>query len=345
MSDALKTLESEPIDPAQVPQRTLRSGAKVPAIGFGTFGSDRTPPSEIARAVAGAFEVGYRHFDCAAVHQNERDIGEVFAGLFAGGVSREELWITSKLWNDNQGERHVLRACERTLADLRLDYLDLYLVHWPFPNYHPSGCGARSPGAGAKPYIHEYFVRTWRQMERLVDIGLVRHIGTSNMTVPKMRLLLQDARIPPEVNGMELHPHFQQPQLFDFVRSHGIEAIGYSPMGSPNRRDREGTTGDTRDLDDPVILRIAESHGCDPTAVCLKWAVQRGQTPIAMSTKRTNYEANLRAVSEDPLSPEEMYEIAVIDRNCRLNKGQVFLWRDDQNWEDLWDINGEITLA
>lgn len=345
MAGASKMFEGEPIDPARVPQRTLRSGAKMPAVGFGTFGSDRTRPGEIARAVAGAFEVGYRHFDCAAVHQNESEIGEVFAGLFARGVSRNELWITSKVWNDNHGEGNVLPACERTLADLRVDYLDVYLVHWPFPNYHPSHDSVGSPSPGAKPYIHDNFMRTWRQMERLVEIGLVRHIGTSNMTVPKMRLLLADARTPPAVNGMELHPHFQQPQLFDFVRSHGIEPIAYRPMGSPDRPDRDRTGGDTRDLEDPVLLRIAESHGCHPTAVCLKWAVQRGQTPISRSTKRRNYDANLRAVLGDPLSVEEMYEIAVIDRNCRLMKGEIFLWKDDQSWEDLWDVNGEITRA
>jgi diketogulonate reductase-like aldo/keto reductase len=187
-------------------------------------------------------------------------------------------------------------------------------------------------------------MKTWREMERLVDLGLVRHIGTSNMTIPKLRLLLRDARTKPAVNEMELHPHFQQPELFDFVIGNGIVPVGYCPLGSPNRPERDRTAGDTVDMDDPVILEIAWRHGAHPSAVCLKWAVQRGQVPIPMSIKRANYLANLQAIAADPLTPEEMRWIAGIERNCRLVKGQVFLWKSGQSWEDLWDLNGEIAL-
>jgi diketogulonate reductase-like aldo/keto reductase len=226
---------------------------------------------------------------------------------------------------------------------LQADYLDTYLVHWPFPNFHPPGCTVDSRSPDAKPYLHENFMRTWRQMERLADMGLVRHIGTSNMTIPKLKLLLRDARIKPAVNEMELHPHFQQPELFEFVRSHGIEPIGYCPLGSPNRPERDRTPEDTSPLEEPVIRSIAQRLGVHPAAVCLKWAVQRGQTPIPFSTKRRNYLANLQAVVSDPLTDEDMRAIAAVDRNCRLIKGQVFLWRAGQIWEDLWDMSGEIT--
>jgi diketogulonate reductase-like aldo/keto reductase len=313
----------------------------MPAIGLGTFGSDHTAPDAVAGAVRGAFDVGYRHFDCASVYGNEAQIGTVFHELLSSGVPRESLWVTSKVWNDMHGA--VERACRQSLSDLRLDYLDLYLVHWPFPNWHPPGCTVDSRAANARPYIHAEFLETWRQMERLVDRGLVRHIGTSNMTIPKLRLLLRDARIKPAVNEMELHPHFQQPELFDFVVSEGISPVGYSPLGSPNRPDRDKTADDTVDIEDPVIVGIARNHGVHPSAVCLKWAVQRGQTPIPMSTRRANYLANLQAVSADPLTSEEMARIASIDRNCRLIKGQVFLWKEGQSWEALWDLNGEIT--
>jgi diketogulonate reductase-like aldo/keto reductase len=222
-------------------------------------------------------------------------------------------------------------------------YLDLYLVHWPFPNFHPPGCNVESRSPDAKPYIHENFMRTWRQMEQLVDLGLVRHIGTSNMTIPKLQLVLRDARIKPAVNEMELHPHFQQPELFEFVRARGIQPVGYSPLGSPNRPERDRTPEDTSPTEDPAIVEIARRHGVHPAAVCLKWAVQRGQTPIPFSIKRANYLANLKAVVSDPLSGEEMAAIAGIDRNCRLIKGQVFLWKAGQTWEDLWDVTGEIT--
>ena len=133
-------------------------------------------------------------------------------------MRREDLWVTSKLWNDKHGERDVIPSCEKSLRDLQLDYLDLYLVHWPFPNFHPPGCDVSSRSPDARPYVHESYMKTWRQMERLVERGLVRHIGTSNMTIPKLELLLRDAAIQPAANEMELHPHFQQPELLPLRR-------------------------------------------------------------------------------------------------------------------------------
>ncbi len=331
------------VDPAAVPTLPLRSGARIPAIGLGTFGSDRFSAEQVAEAVLGAAGVGYRHFDCASVYGNEPEVGRSLRAILDGGVRREDLWITSKLWNDRHGEGQVAPACERSLADLGLDFLDLYLVHWPFPNHHPPGCevGARSPDA--RPYIHDEFLRTWRQMEALVDRGLVRHIGTSNMTVPKLELLLRDARIPPSCNEMELHPHFQQPELFRYVVERGIVPIGYCPIGSPNRPERDRTASDTVDIEDPVLVRIAERRGVHPAIICLQWAICRGQVPIPFSVRRGQYLANLKAAVAEPLTDDEMRQIAAIDRGNRLIKGQVFLWKDGQSWEDLWDPSGEIT--
>jgi alcohol dehydrogenase (NADP+) len=329
------------VDPASVPQRKLYTGAAMPAVGLGTFGSDHVTPAQVAGAVLGAAAVGYRHFDCASVYGNESEVGVSLSAILAGGVKREELWVTSKLWNDKHGEDDVIPSCCKSLADLRLDYLDLYLVHWPFPNFHPPGCDVTSRSAEARPYIHENYMKTWRKMEELVDLGLVRHIGTSNMTIPKLKLLLRDARIKPTVNEMELHPHFQQPELFQFVVDNGIQAVGYCPIGSPGRPERDRTPEDTAPTDDPVIMKIAQCHQIHPAVVCIKWAVQRGQTPIPFSIN--NYRANLAGVVGDPLTGDEMHEIAAIDRNSRLIKGQVFLWKDGQTWEDLWDIHGEVT--
>lgn len=334
--------DEDAINPALVPQRRLATGALMPAIGLGTFGSDHVDPAAMAEAVLGAAAVGYRHFDCAAIYGNEDRIGQSLAAIFRSGIPRREFWITSKLWNDRHGEDDIIPAFRKSLADLGLDYLDLYLVHWPFPNFHPPGCDVSSRSANARPYIHDNFMKTWRQLEKLVDLGLVKHIGTSNMTVPKLKLLLRDCRIPPAVNEMELHPHFQQPELFEFVVAHGIQPVGYCPLGSPHRPERDRTPEDTADLDDPVIRRIAQRHGIHPALVCLKWSVGRGAVPIPMSTDRKHYRANLQAVTADPLSDAEMREIAAIDRGCRLIKGQVFLWKADQSWEDLWDPNGEI---
>jgi alcohol dehydrogenase (NADP+) len=337
------SVAADGVDPGAVPRRRLYTGASMPAIGFGTFGSDRVPGEVVAEAVLGAAQVGYRHFDCAAVYGNEHLVGESLEHVMRGGVARDELWVTSKLWNDSHAPPAVIPACKRSLRDLRLDYLDLYLIHWPFPNHHPPGADVHARTPDARPYIHERYMATWQELEKLVDLGLARHIGTSNMTIPKLRLLLRDARIRPTANEMELHPHFQQPELFEFVRASGMEPIAYAPIGSPGRPERDRTPEDTVDTEDPVIVAIAERLGVAPAVVCIKWAVQRGQTPIPFSTRRSNYLANLRGVVGEPLTDEDMRAIAGIDRNSRLIKGQVFLWKEGQSWEDLWDPDGVIT--
>ncbi len=337
--------ESGPVDPQLVPFRTLANGARIPAIGLGTFGSDSVAAQDIAAAVYGAAQVGYRHFDCASVYGNEALVGTAFAKMWAGGLSRDECWITSKLWNDKHAPDDVAAACEQSLRELGLQYLDLYLVHWPFPNFHPIGCDVSSRSPDAKPYVHERFMQTWQAMEALVRRGLVRHIGTSNMTIPKLRKLLPDVSIRPACNELELHPHFAQPELFAFLQNERIVPIGFSPLGSPGRPERDRTDDDTSPLTDPVIVAIAAAHGAHPAEICCKWAVQRGQIPIPFSTKARNYTANLRAVTGDPLSEAEMNRIAAADRNCRLIKGHVFLWKENQTWHDLWDESGQITPA
>ncbi len=334
------------VDPATVPTRRLRTGDVVPAIGLGTFGSDHVGHGTVARAVTEAISIGYRHLDGASVYGNEALIGRHLADLFAAGaVARDDMWITSKLWNDMHGPGDVARSCRRTLSDLRLDHLDLYLVHWPFPNHHEPGVDVTSRHADAQPYVHERFMSTWAQMEELVTGGLVRNIGTSNMTVAKLLPLLNDASIPPAVNEMELHPHFQQPELFDFVVRHDIVPIGYSPIGSPARPERDRAAADSVDIEDPVMVEIAAGRGMHPAALCVKWAEQRGQIPIPFSTDAHHLLANLRAVVGDPLTDDEMAAITAIDRKCRLIKGHVFCWKPGQSWRDLWDESGVITSA
>jgi alcohol dehydrogenase (NADP+) len=333
------------VDPFQIPYRSLGSGARIPAIGLGTFGSDHVSHTAVAEAVLYAASIGYRHFDCASVYGNEDKIGEMFRKLFQSGIRRDEVWITSKLWNDKHGENDVVASCKKSLLDLQIDYLDLYLVHWPFPNHHPPGCDVSTRSPHAVPYIHENYMRTWRKMEELVDRGLVRHIGTSNMTVPKMELVLRDARIKPIANEMELHPHFQQPEFFRYLVEKGIQPIGYSPLGSPGRPARDRTPEDTSPTEDPVIRQIAQRLGVRPAIVCIKWAVQRGQVPIPFSANRRNILINLLGVVGEPLTADDMSAIERLDCNCRLIKGQVFLWKDNQSWEDLWDISGLITPA
>jgi diketogulonate reductase-like aldo/keto reductase len=334
--------ELETIDPCSVPLRSLYTGSKIPAVGLGTFGSDRYSADQIAEAVLGAAQIGYRHFDCAAVYGNEKEIGFSLQKAMKGGIKREELWVTSKLWNDKHAEEDVIPACQQTLHDLQLEYLDLYLVHWPFPNHHAPGVDVNSRDPHAIPYIHSNFMKSWRQMEKLVEIGLVRHIGTSNMTIPKLKLLLQDAKFKPAANEMELHPHFQQPEFFRYCMDNAIQPIGFAPIGSPTRPDRDKSPDDSVDIQDPVIVKIAARLNVHPAVVCIKWAVQRGQVPIPFSIYPREYLSNLKAATVDPLTEEEMQEIAGIDKNNRLIKGQVFLWEHAGDWKDLWDLDGQI---
>jgi alcohol dehydrogenase (NADP+) len=162
------------------------------------------------------------------------------------------------------------------------------------------------------------------------------------MTIPKLKLLLRDARIKPVVNEMELHPHFQQQELYDYVVKSGIQPIGYSPIGSPKRPERDRTENDTVDIEDPVIVKIAERLNIHPAEVCLKWGIQRGEVVIPFSVTPSKIISNLKATISDPLTEEEMQQISGIDKNCRLIKGQVFLWEGARSWEDLWDLDGKI---
>gem|GEM_PF-11585 len=325
--------------------KTLYTGAKIPAVGLGTFGSDSYGGEEISVAVGDAIDLGYRYIDCAACYGNEKLIGEVLAEKINGGLPRENLFILSKLWNDKHDPEDVVEACKKSLSDLKQDYLDCYLVHWPFPNYHPPECDADSRNPDSRPYIHEEFMKTWRAMEKLVDEGLVRHIGTSNVTIHKLKMILNDARIKPAVNEMELHPCFQQEELYQFCVDNSIQPIGYSPIGSPKRPERDRTTEDIADVEHPIVVEIAEKHGIHPALVCLKWAAQRGQIPIPFSTNPKNYSANLKCVTEDPLTIEEMEQMKGVESNCRLIKGQVFLWQGAKSWLDLWDVGETMTGA
>ncbi len=331
------------IDPKLVPTRTLSTGEKIPCIGMGTFGSDRFTPEQVSQAVAGAIKVGYRLFDCASVYGNEDLIGQVFDDAFRSGtVRREELFVTSKVWNDMHGRGNVLLSCAQSLRDLRLDYLDFYFVHWPFPNYHAPFCDGDSRNPDSKPFSVDEFMSTWRQMERLHDMSLVRNLGMSSMTIPKLKAVLPLCRIRPTVIEMELHPCFQQPELYDYIVSEGIQPIGFCPIGSPTRPDRDTTPEDIADIRVPELVEIAQRHGVHPAVICLKWAVQRGQIPIPFSIYENEYESNLRCTVEDPLTDDEMAVLKGLDKNCRLIKGQVFLWPGADSWHDLWDEDGVI---
>ena len=318
-----------------VPTYTLNMGAIMPAVGLGTFGSDKYTPDQIASAVSGAVKSGYRMLDCASVYQNEDQIGRVLESLFKEGtVKREDLFITSKVWNDQH--REVRKACEKSLKDLGLSYVDLYFVHWPFPNYHAPGCDGDSRNPDSKPFSVDEFMDTWRQMEELYDDGLIKAIGMSNMTVSKLEKVLPLCRIKPAALEMECHPSFQQQELFDYATAHDIIPIGFCPIGSPSRPERDRCSTDVADTELPEVMTVAKNHNVHPAVVCIKWAVQRGLCTIPFSVKEPQYISNLKCTTEDPLTDEEMELLKKADCNCRLVKGQVFLWPGATDWEELW---------
>lgn len=329
------------INPAIVPKKKLYTGEEIPCVGMGTFGSDRFTPEQVSNAVAGAIRCGYRMFDCAACYGNEDQIGEVFKAAFDEGVvERKEMYIMTKVWNDMH--ERVEESCRKSIADLQCDYIDLFFIHWPFPNYHAPGCDVDSRNPNSKPFSVEEFMNTYRQCESLVEKGLIRHIGISNMTIPKLEAVLPLMKIMPVACELELHPCFQQQELFDYLVAHNIQPIGFMPLGSPQRPERDMMPEDIADMKTPEMQEIAKAHNCHPALISLKWAHQRGQIPIPFSVHEAEYVSNLKAMTEDPLTDEEMAKIATLERNNRLVKGQVFLWPGAKDWHDLWDEDGKI---
>lgn len=332
---------AEMIQPAMVPKVKLYTGEEIPCVGMGTFGSDRFTPEQVSNAVAGAIRCGYRMFDCAACYGNEDQIGEVFHAAFEEGVvERKDLFIMTKVWNDMH--ERVEESCRKSIQDLQCDYIDLFFIHWPFPNYHAPGCDVDSRNPDSRPFSVEEFMNTYRQCEELVRKGLIRHIGISNMTIPKMEAVLPLMEIMPSACESEMHVCFQQKEIFDYLTKHKIQPIGFMPLGSPQRPERDMCPEDVADLQTPEMQEIAKAHGCHPALIALKWAHQRGQIPIPFSVHEAEYVSNLKAMTEDPLTEEEMKTIETLERNNRLVKGQVFLWEGAKDWHDLWDEEGKI---
>jgi alcohol dehydrogenase (NADP+) len=312
---------------------TFRNGDKIDAIGLGTWKSE---PGEVGQAVREAIKIGYRHIDCAWIYQNENEIGQAFQSAFADGdVSREDLFITSKLWNSFHSPEDVEPALRESLEALKLDYLDLYLIHWPIA--HKKGVVFSETADGFLPIEEMPIADTWKAMESCVDQGLVRHIGVSNFNIPKLKKLLRTARIKPEMNQVESHPLLAQNELFSFCRENDIHYTAYSPLGSRDRA--EGMKGaDEPDMfENPVIKSVAEKHGVLPAEILIKWAEARGTAVIPKSVNPKRLRQNLEAANI-PITDEEMAAINGEDKGYRFLNGKF--WERPNGYytaESLWN--------
>ncbi len=303
---------------------SLASGRQLPAVGMGFWKVGRDVATEVTQQ---AIASGYRHLDSACDYGNEAEVGQgIAAALQSEAVTREQLWVTSKLWNTYHRPEHVRAACERSLRDLQLDFLDLYLIHFPialkfvpfedrYPPewfYDPNAASPRLE-PDAVP-IHE----TWQAMEELVMAGLVKEIGVCNFGVSLLRDLLASAKIAPAVLQVELHPYLTQEKLLRFCRESGIAVTGFSPLGAQSYFALNMAEQDESVLESEPVRRIAAAHARTPAQIVLRWAVQRGTAVVPKTSRVERMRENL-AIDDFTLTDDEMTAISALNRNRRFN--------------------------
>lgn len=269
-----------------IPNLTLNNSLKIPQLGLGVWQASN---EEAKFAVRTALENGHRLIDTAAMYQNEIGVGEA---LHESGIARDELFVTTKLWNSDQGYEKALAAANKSLQNLGLDYIDLYLIHWPTPE-------------------QDKYVETWRALETLLEQGKVRAIGVSNFNADHLEKLMEHAKIPPAVNQIEIHPDFQQTELRHYCFEHGIAVESWSPLGQGGEL-----------LKHPVLQRIADDHSKTTAQIVLRWHIQSGLIVIPKSVHEERIKEN-GDVFDFELREEDMQDIAALDTKNRLGPDPV----------------------
>ncbi|XP_014847746.1 PREDICTED: alcohol dehydrogenase [NADP(+)] A-like isoform X1 [Poecilia mexicana] len=310
---------------------TLSSGQRMPLVGLGTW---KSAPGQVKQAVLAALDGGYRHIDCAAVYGNEQEVGDALALRVGPGkaLRRDEVFVTSKLWNTKHDPEDVEEACRSSLTHLGLSYLDLYLMHWPMAFKRGKELMPRRDD-GSICYSDTHYRDTWKAMENLVDKGLVKAIGLSNFNARQIDDIIAIARHKPVVNQVECHPYLSQADLLSHCRSLAVCVTAYSPLGSG---DRPWASPDEPSLlADPRLGAIAERYQKSPAQVILRWNVQRGVVCIPKSVTASRIQENLR-VFDFSLSPEDIRLIDSFNRNTRfiiptVEKDGKKVWRDGEH--------------
>jgi len=301
---------------------TLNNGVKMPQIGLGTWLSK---PNEVRDAVTHALKAGYRHIDCARVYDNQTEVAD---GIEASGVKREDIFVTSKLWNSWHHPSKVAEGLEDTLKELRMTYLDLYLIHFPVSfAYRPDASNICAPTAKDSNYIEldleTSVVDTWKEMIKLLDTGKVKAIGVSNFEIEHLEAVIKDTGVTPSVNQIERHPLCQQTELVKFCQSKVIHVTAYSPLGN-------NLVGETKIVDYPEVKAIAQKHEVDPAQVLIAWGARGGISVIPKSVTPARIESNFKQIE---ISDEEFEKIN------ELGKNKTIRYNVPVTYKPKWNVN------
>jgi len=315
---------------------TFKNGDQLPVLGLGTW---KSKPGEVYQAVLWAIKSGYRHIDCAAVYMNEKEVGQALSQAMTDGlVKREELFITSKLWNNAHRKEDVKGALKQTLKDLNLDYLDLYLIHWPIS--FKSGISFAQTREEFYTYQDVPLSSTWQGMQDMKNLKLVRHIGVSNFNIRNLKELINVGGQGPEMNQIEMHPFLPQKKLVEFCKNNNILLTAYSPLGSQDRSKAIKKADEPSLLNDPEIATLAMKYNVTAGQLLIAFSINRDIAVIPKSINESRIAENF-ASYQIQIQEEDMGLLLNMEKNYRFIDGTFFTGtQSPYELSDLWEEEG-----